>query len=155
LFCSADTLLSTKLEIISVKRKTLVLASVFLSSSLVVFAASKSIDEEFGVKEYDEFHRVLHPLEHEALPKKDFARIRSKAPELVKLGKTIVGLGVPQGTAEKNVEEFKRELNKFDAALNKLNADAEGGTDDQLKVSYSSVHDSFEVLAAMLPRKGM
>ena len=51
----------------------------------------------FGVKEYDAFHDVLHPLEHEALPKGDFARIRSQAKELTERGDAIVRLGVPKG----------------------------------------------------------
>jgi hypothetical protein len=125
--------------------------AVFLFPSPMVVAALT--DEGFSVKEYEEFHRVLHPLQHEALPRKDFKQIRSKAKELITLGKAIVNLGVPEGTAEANTEEFKKELAKFDSALEKFSADVKGGTDKQLKVSYSAVHDSFEMLAAMLPRK--
>jgi len=109
--------------------------------------------EEFSVREYEEFHRLLHPLQHEALPKKDFATIRAKAEELVKRGEAIVRLGVPKGTSTTNVDEFKKELKKFAAALGKFSNDAKGGTDEELEVSYSAVHDSFEMLAGMLPRK--
>lgn len=133
----------------------LLTTTALLSSSLAfaVFAHANHIGEEFGVKEYDGFHRVLHPLQHEALPGKDFQRIRSSAGELVKSGDAIVKLGVPQGTAEKNIEEFRKELKKFSDALRKFNEDAKAGTDEQLEASFSSVHDSFEVLAGMLPRK--
>src|SRR5215510_557995 len=117
------------------------------------FADHASADENFAVKEYDQFHQVLHPLQHEALQRKDFAQIRSKAPELIRLGKNIVRLGIPKGTADSNTEEFKKELAKFSSALEKFRGDSKGGTDDQLSVSYSAVHDSFEMLAAMLPRK--
>lgn len=109
--------------------------------------------EDFSVKEYNEFHRVLHPLQHEALPRKDFQRIRSNAGELVKHGEAIVKLGVPPGTAETKVEEFRKELKKFSDALTKFSEHAKAGTDDQLEAAFSSVHDSFEVLAGMLPRK--
>lgn len=109
--------------------------------------------EDFSVKEYDEFHRVLHPLEHEALPKNDMATIRRRANELIKLGEAIVKLGVPEGTKSESVENFKKELEKFKAALAKYGSDAESGSDADLKKSYSAVHDSFEELAGMLPRK--
>ena len=73
---------------------------------------------------------------------------------MIRLGDVIVKLGVPQGTAAANVEEFKKELKKFSEALARFGADANAGTDEQLTVSYSAVHDSFELLADMLPRKG-
>lgn len=117
-----------------------------LSISVAVFAS------DFSVKEYDEFHKVLHPLEHEALPKNDFATIRARAGELVTLGQAITKLGVPRATKRDDVEEFKKELKKFRSALTRFRSAAKSGTDEQLKTSYSAVHDSFEMLAAMLPR---
>jgi hypothetical protein len=119
--------------------------TVFLSSA--AFAAS-----DFGVKEYDDFHHVLHPLEHEALPKSDFATIRARAGELVKLGGAITKLGVPAGTKAESREEFKKELKKFKEALAKFRKASKSGTNDELKTTYSAVHDSFEMLAGMLPR---
>lgn len=107
----------------------------------------------FSVKQYEVFHDVLHPLEHEALPKKDFRRIRAKSRVLVKHGKEIVKLGVPVGTSEDQKVEFKKELEKFNGALIKFRAHARTGTNSQLKASYSAVHDTFEMLASMLPRK--
>jgi hypothetical protein len=107
----------------------------------------------FSVKEYDAFHEVLHPLEHEALPAKDFQRIRANAAELLKRGAAIVRLGVPQGTAPQNAENFRRELKKFEDALGKFRQHSQTGTDEQLEVSFSAVHDSFEMLAGMLPQK--
>lgn len=106
----------------------------------------------FGIKEYDAFHDVLHPLEHEALPKGDFARIRSQAKELIKRGDAIVKLGVPSEIKTEKAEHFKKQLDAFATALVKFSADAESGTDADLKTSYSAVHDLFEDLAHMLPR---
>jgi hypothetical protein len=107
----------------------------------------------FGIKEYDAFHDVLHPLEHEALPKGDFARIRSQAKELTKRGDAIVKLGVPNGLQAEKVDQFKKNLDEFSKALVKFSTDAESGTDADLKTSYSAVHDLFEELAHMLPQK--
>jgi hypothetical protein len=110
-------------------------------------------EEYFSVREYNVFHDLLHPLEHEALPAKDFQRIRSNAAELVRRGDAIVRVGVPRGTAERYVEDFRKELKKFKNALGRLRKDAKRGTDAQLETSFSAVHDSFEMLAGMLPRK--
>lgn len=106
--------------------------------------------ESFGVKEYDDFHDVLHPLEHEALPKNDFATIRARASELVSLGQAITKLGVPAGVKAQNREEFKKELKKFKEALTKFQKASKSGSDEQLKTTYTAVHDLFEMLAGKL-----
>lgn len=135
---------------------SLMITTALLSSSLMagaVFSRAHLADENFSVKEYHEFHRVMHPLQHDALPARDFARIRSNAVELVKHGDAMVKLGVPPRTAAKYVEDFRKELKKFSDALATFSEHAKGGTDQQLETSFGSVHDSFEVLAGMLPRK--
>ena len=113
-----------------------------LFATSLLFAAP--FEHEFSVKQYDDFHRVLHPLQHEALPKGDFPLIRAKSDELIKHGKAIVRLGVPRGTNATNVRDFKKELSKFNKALTKFSADVKTGTDDQLRTSYSAVHDSLK-----------
>lgn len=135
----------------------LLLSAIILFSSMGTTSATPhKVQHEskhgLSVKEYEDFHRVLHPLEHEALPKKDFRRIRAQSSLLVKRGKALVKLGVPQGTSEEHKEDFAKGLIKFSEALAKFKADARKGTNEQLKTSYSAVHDSFEMLAAMLPR---
>ena len=125
-----------------------------LLATLTLFALTTAVRAgEFSVKEYNEFHELLHPLQHEALPAKDFQRVRTNADELVKRGNAIVHLNVPKGTAQNQVEEFRSELKKFENALSKFSEDSHKGTDEQLEVSFSAVHDSFEMLAGMLPRK--
>lgn len=135
----------------------LLLSTAFLFSATSTNAApllEAQHEKKHGlsVKQYENFHHVLHPLEHDALPKKDFRRIRAQASLLVKRGKALVKLGLPPGTSEEHKEDFANGLTKFNAALAKFKADARKGTDEQLKASYSAVHDSFEMLAAMLPR---
>ena len=76
-----------------------------------------------------------------------------QAKELTKRGDAIVKLGVPNGIKAEKVEQFKKNLDEFAKALVKFGADAESGTDADLKTSYSAVHDLFEELAHMLPRK--
>lgn len=122
-------------------------STVFLDGFRVTSAATQ---HGFSVKEYEKFHDVLHPLEHDALPKKDYRRIRSQASLLVKRGNAIVKLGVPSATSEDKKDEFAKELDSFRKALAKFKADAKTGTNGQLKTSYSAVHDTFEMLAALI-----
>lgn len=128
---------------------------VFAASLLLCFllAPVAAAEDHFSVKEYNVFHDLLHPLEHEALPAKDFQRIRSNAAELVKRGKAISRVGVPPRTAEANRAEFRKELKKFKTALDKLAKDAKKGDDAKLETAFSAVHDSFEMLVGLLPRK--
>ncbi|HEX7997380.1 MAG TPA: hypothetical protein VF528_03100 [Pyrinomonadaceae bacterium] len=108
-------------------------------------------DEHFSVREYNLFHDVLHPLQHEALPQRDFKRIRARAGELVARGRAIVRLGTPAGVGDR--EAFARELKAFARALEVFRRDARKGTEARLEASYNAVHDSFEMLASMLPVK--
>ena len=134
------------------------LASIFVFTSLLLSTAlpdghgatNAAAQQPFSVKEYESFHDVLHPLEHEALPKKDFKRIRVKAGLLIKRGRAIVKVGVPPGTSEDKRDEFTKELKRFDEALTKFRTAARTGTNAKLKTSYSTVHDSFEMLAALM-----
>lgn len=129
-------------------------AIIILSCTALVSPARGGVDDHgLSVKEYEDFHKVLEPLQHEALPRNDFKQIRTKARELVKLGEAIQNLGVPRGVEEKNSGEFREGLSKFGEALSQFKRDARDGTDEQLKTSYSAVHDSFEMLAAILPKK--
>jgi hypothetical protein len=129
----------------------LVFIALLLSAALLdgPGATSFAAQHGFSYKEYEKFHDVLHPLEHDALPKKDYRRIRSQANLLVKRGNAIVKLGVPSGTSEDKKEEFAKELDSFRKALAKFKTDARTGTNSQLRTSYSVVHDSFEMLAAL------
>lgn len=129
-----------------------------LSAALILLcvatvSAAAIAQHHFSIKEYEEFHDVLHPLEHEALPNKDYRRIRSQTTELVKRGKAIVKGGVPEALVDQKREEFTAELKSFDSALNKLRSVARRGSNTKLATSYSAVHDSFEKLMSMLPSR--
>lgn len=119
--------------------------------SAAAMAAANLADEHFSVREYNLFHDVLHPLEHEALPKRDFKTIRARATELVTRGRAIVRLGVPAGVAETG--EFQQQLKQFESALMKFKAAARKQSEAGLEQSYNAVHDTFEMLASLLPRK--
>ncbi|MFY9618492.1 MAG: hypothetical protein WAM70_22300 [Pyrinomonadaceae bacterium] len=127
--------------------------TVFVAVLFLMLTPVASAEEHFSVREYNVFHDLLHPLEHEAVPAKDFQRIRTNAAELARRGDAIVRVGMPKATAERYREDFRKELKKFKTALGRLRKDAKRGTDTQLEASFAAVHDSFEMLAGMLPRK--
>lgn len=141
------------------KRLTTVKAFILTIAALLValhgqgasLTASAGADEHFSVREYNLFHDVLHPLQHEALPKKDFKTIRARAGVLFARGRALVRLGIPPGVQE--TETFLKELRQFEAALVKFKADARKKSNVRLEQSYNAVHDSFEMLASLLPRK--
>src|SRR6185295_7060468 len=102
----------------------LALAVIALSSSAIetnAFAAQGEHGKKhgFSARQYEDFHDVLHPLQHDALPNKNFKEIRAKSALLTKRGRAIVRLGIPRGTSKENRSEFARELTKFSRALTK------------------------------------
>ena len=108
-------------------------------------------EHHFAAKEFEAFHDVLHPLQHEALPKNDFSAIRAKAAQLASAGEAIIKLPLPKGA--KASKALTPQIKRFNAALTKFKKDAAAGTDAQLKESYIAVHDTFETLAQKWPRK--
>ena len=106
-------------------------------------------EHSFGAKEFDSFHDILHPLQHEALPNDDFKTIRARAPALHRIGQSITKRPAPRGVTDRTA--YKRALRSFAAALLRFRRDAARGTDEQLKTSYMAVHDTFEDLAGRLP----
>ncbi len=135
--------------------KVLILIGVVLLAATpergLAAAERLSPDEHFSVREYNLFHDVLHPLQHEALPQRDFKTIRARAGELVTRARALVRLGVPAGVTETSA--FQKELRLFEKHLAKFKADARKRSDARLEQSYNAVHDSFEMLASMLPTK--
>ena len=137
-----------------IKSITVIASLLAISLSAIVVLAQEGHEKKhgFSVKQYDAFHDVLHPLQHDALPNKDWRQIRTKSALLANRGYAIVRVGVPRGVSDENKTEFRTELRKFNAALGKFRSDARRGSDAQLETSFSAVHDSFEMLAGMLPR---
>jgi hypothetical protein len=127
------------------------LAAICILTFGVSYAATNAaVQHGFQIKEYELFHDILHPLQHEALPQEDFQRIRLMANELVTRGKAIVKLGVPEAP-KANRREFAKSLREFDKALARFKTDAKADNNTKLKKSYIAVHDSFEKLADLVP----
>ena len=124
-----------------------------LLSTTFAYALTANLSPDIGIKEFDSFHDVLHPLEHESIPKKDYEQIRNRAADLFSHGKAIVKLSVPKGLKEENIQPYKDELGKFDVALKNFANAARDGSDAELVNTFSAVHDSFEMLAGLVRQK--
>lgn len=117
-------------------------------------AANAVVQQRFAIEEYELFHEVLDPLQHEALSQRDFQSIRSVANELVARGNAIVALGTPAefpGASESKRREFVKTLRKFERALAIFRTDAHNGSNTSLKKSFHAVRRSFERLADLVP----
>jgi hypothetical protein len=128
----------------------LALLAILISTVGVRRVATAAVQDDVEFDEYDLFHELLHPLQHEALPQGDFQRIRSTADELVTRGKAIVKLEVPRAPKSQR-QKFMDARRKFDRALAAFKANARNGSDSRLKKSFTAVHDSFEQLADLVP----
>jgi hypothetical protein len=125
--------------------------AIYLLSVSILYATTNApIQHRFHIDQYDQFHAILHPLQHEALPQGDFQRIRSMANELVTRGKAIVMLKIPDAPKDDR-RKFAKKLKEFDQALVRFKTNAKSGNNTRLRKSYMAVHDSFEKLADLVP----
>lgn len=114
-------------------------------------AEEKGDHGAFNNADFDRFHDVLHPLQHDALPKNDFATIRREAKRLVAAGRPLTRGFVPAGVTDS--AKFCEEMANFADALKRFDRDAKRKDDEAMKRSYIRVHDTFEEMAHMLPRR--
>ena len=110
-------------------------------------------EHSFGVAQFDRFHDLLHPLQHEALPGRDFKTIRAKAAALYAAGRAAANAPVPRGVADR--QAYRQQSAKFLKALGSFRRATRPGasaSDEAVSAAFSRVHDEFEALAHMLPR---
>lgn len=105
----------------------------------------------FNNTDFDRFHDVLHPLQHDALPQNDYAAMRREARRLVAAGRVLTKGFVPAGVTD--TVKFCDEQARFADALKSFDRAAKGKDDERLKASFTRVHDTFEEMAHMLPRR--
>ena len=144
------------------RRKIIMKRTFTLTLSLIcaLFVASAIGAQEHGeghgghnfpAPQFDRFHDILHPLQHEALPNNDFRTIRARAGDLYNAGRAILRLSVPRSAT--NAAELRRKRAEFSRALSVYRRDARRASDAQLRASYERVHDTFEELAHLWPRR--
>ena len=97
--------------------------------------------ERVSIKELDAFHKLLHPLVHDAYPSNDYTSIRKALPDLIVAAKRITSAKLPKALLSKQ-KQFRRDSKKL---LNQLGEmDAKKLTDEQLGKRFMKMHDTFE-----------
>jgi hypothetical protein len=104
----------------------------------------------YPIPVYKRFNNEIDPLHHEAVPNRDFRRIRAMADELLKSGEQIVELGVPEFPVP-NRRRFATARQRFKKALAKFKTDAARQSDEKLTKSFTKLYDSFQELADLVP----
>ena len=97
----------------------------------------------------DEYHRVLRPLMHQALPNQDVAAFKANAAALLQCAEKVAAADVPEKfTAQKNeiAGRTKTLLEKTRAFHDRC----QSGTDAEIFDSFTAAHDNYEALADIL-----
>ncbi|HEX9652329.1 MAG TPA: hypothetical protein VGA99_01345 [bacterium] len=107
--------------------------------------ASATTENSF-LKAMDEYHRVLRPLMHQALPNQDVAAFKANASALLQCAETVATTDIPEKFAAQ-----KAQIDSLaDAMLAKtrLFYDAcQGGADAEMFNQFSAAHEDYEALA--------
>lgn len=101
------------------------------------------------VKELDEFHELLHPLVHEAMPNKDFAAVRKALLGLVDAANAMKKAKLPKGLTAKK-DSYKKESGKLVREIIELNKMKDKFSDKKLENKFMEMHDTFENIMGMV-----
>ena len=96
-------------------------------------------------KEVEDFHLVMYPLWHEALPKSDWATIQARVPILRAEMDTLMTTPVPQWLAGKELRIIETR-DALDKEVNLLVAACKSDNTAEIKKALESVHSHFRTL---------
>lgn len=95
----------------------------------------------FRVEELDHFHKLLHPLIHDAYPNKDFTAIRKALPELVKSAEKMAKSTLPEGLEK---DQYRKKAGLLVKQLKAMNKQKGKMSDEKLGTDFMKMHDTFE-----------
>ncbi|HZS06890.1 MAG TPA: hypothetical protein VFD58_18785 [Blastocatellia bacterium] len=105
----------------------------------------KEGDHKFKIEEVVKFHELLHPIWYEQYPKKEWAKIRSQADELVSRKEAI--MKVRLRTKAENRAAIEERRQKFGASVDALAKAAKSGSEEELARAVEEMHKRFEEFA--------
>ena len=97
--------------------------------------ASQAQETESTVPELSAFHEIIYPIWHTAYPDKDYAALRSHAPEVKRLAESIYSARLPAILHEKQ--------DKWDLALAET---AKSGQGEAIAAAVEVVHTKYQGL---------
>ena len=127
----------------------LVATSGVLSTAQDQKQEGKKSEPAFALKEMNVFHKILHPLVHDALPNNDFAAIRSKLDTLLAEAKALQQAKLPKKFAGRK-DEFDKQSAELVSQLTDLVSMKDIVDDATLEKLFNDMHESFESLGEIL-----
>jgi len=110
----------------------------------------KTADEHaIGMKELTEFHDVLHPLVHDAMPKGDLDAVRSKLDILSKRAVNIQKAGIPKEFISRS-KEFDRLSAQLTKQVNELKSLKKKEDTEAFTKTFDAMHETYEELAGLV-----
>ena len=112
--------------------------------------SAEQVDEtKAEVPELSAFHDVIYPIWHTAYPDKDYAALRSFAPEVKDKAQGILSAKLP-GILRDKQEKWDAGLAEFKKAVENYSASSDSGTDEDIWKAAEVLHDSYEKLVCII-----
>jgi len=117
--------------------------SVSMFSSLP--ASGKSGSDKFTIPELHEMHKVIHPMWHDAYPKKDVAMLKSLYPDIEKYFKKLEKASLPENIKDRT-KHWNEKITQLKNAVNAYHTAIETSDDAALLIAARDLHTAFEGL---------
>lgn len=99
--------------------------------------------------ELDQFHEILLPIWHEALPNKDYAAIKAAIPDLKERAQAIVDAKLPEKYSFL-AESFNANRNALKMAVDSLGTACETDSAELIEARMTDMHDAYHSLTECL-----
>jgi hypothetical protein len=124
----------------------LVLMVAFTASCQKQSETEQTATENTLLQAMDEYHRVLRPLMHQALPNQDSAAFKANAAALLECAEKVAAADIP--------EKFAAQKAQIDSVADDMLAKtrlfydaAQGGADEEMLNQFTAAHEDYEALA--------
>lgn len=130
------------------KNRNLSLAVIFMLglTSFVGCKKSPETTQKTLIHSMDEYHRVLRPLMHQALPEKNVVAFKENAEELLKCAERLATAEVPP--------KFENQKTEIDSLVKGIlektktfQQTCKSGTEEEIFNTFMTAHDDYEALA--------
>jgi len=130
------------------KMKSILRMMIFAALALFVIAAQarpQAQETDSTVPELTAFHDIIHPIWHTAYPDKDYAALRSYAPEVKARAEKIFAAKLPPILHEKQAK-WDQGLAEFKKAVEGYLTTASGTNDEALLNAAEALHSKYEMM---------
>lgn len=97
----------------------------------------------------DDYHRVLRPLMHQALPNQDVAAFKANAAELLQCAEKVAAAGIPEKFAAQK-DQIAGLAKALREKTQTFHDRCQSGADAEIFESFTTAHDEYEALADIL-----